>query len=275
MRLRASNNIEDSISIRDTPQKSPAVSESQSLRVSLRLSDSRTSSFGETRLVAFTSAPSWMRSLTRITTFTHYNLRLFFVRICCRFVNIFQLITYPTHYPHRDQIFFSLSGSVSQNWPTQAQLSIHLAASRLERAQELTPLMHRGRQRSARRGVRPKSSTLCWKVTWYVWNGMCGKLRGSGGNMCGAYLGDHEGYRDDFGADSIVLDEGNSMWPLSRKMSDRNGWVLDGYLLNLTASAPLQHLVNTYTSLVHTVWFPRMYGNDKNTPGSPKSNDHL
>ena len=59
-----------------------------------------------------------------------------------------------------DQIFFSLSGSVSQNWPTQAQLSIHLAASRLERAQELTPLMHRGRQRLARREVRLKSSTL-------------------------------------------------------------------------------------------------------------------
>ena len=29
---------------------------------------------------------SGMRSLTRITTFTHYNLRLFIVRICCRFV---------------------------------------------------------------------------------------------------------------------------------------------------------------------------------------------
>jgi hypothetical protein len=38
-----------------------------------------------------------------------------------------------------------------------------------------------------------------------------------GSNMGGMYLDGHEGYRDDFGADSTVLDEGNSMWPFVLK----------------------------------------------------------
>ena len=49
------------------------------------------------------------------------------------------------------------------------------------------------------------------------------KMRKRGGHGChsgsmgGAYLDNHEGYRDDFGADSTVLDEGNSMWPFILK----------------------------------------------------------
>ena len=77
--------------------------------------------------------------------------------------------------------------------------------------------------------------------------------------MGGAYLGDHEGYRDDFGADSIVLDEENSMWPLSQKMSDRNGRVLYGYLLNLTASVPIYNarshwLISPHVMLKMCLW---------------------